>query len=191
MKHYPTTIREQDSYLTEEIKAKCEKYLTPSSINDLVLGLSNVTAAFYGLALKHISSELGKEAVSRISKKIFYDLGKMKANQCREKMENFPYDTTAFALTTITAIYTSNPEYVFTILEFSPEKTVIQLEGVDRYLKILTQLEIDEQVEFPVLISFMEGINDELNLNSSIKQETNANKEQNTTNTIYTFLQKH
>jgi hypothetical protein len=37
----------------------------------------------------------------------------------------------------------------------------------------------------------MEGINDELNLNSTIKQETNANKEQNTTNTIYTFLQKH
>lgn len=190
MKIYPTNIREQDHYLTEEIKEQCQKYFVPNTINDLTLGLSNVTAAFYGLSLKHISTEFGKEATNRISKKIFYDLGKMKAIQCRDKMPDFPYDTKAFALTTITAIYTSNPEYVFTISEFSPEKTVLKLEGVDRYLKILKELKIDDQIELPTLLGFMEGINDELALDAKITYEIEVNEKENTTNTTYTFTKK-
>ncbi|NRT12347.1 hypothetical protein [Flavobacterium sp. 14A] len=190
MKIYPTNIREQDHYLTEEIKEQCQKYLVPESVNELTLGLSSVTAAFYGLSLQHISNEFGPEACKRISKKIFYDLGKMKAIQCKGKMPNFPFDTTAFALTTITAIYTSNPEYVFTISEFTPNKTVLKLEGVDRYLKILKELNIEDQIELPTLLGFMEGINDELELGAEITFEIEVNEQENTTNTTYTFMKK-
>ncbi|MCG9792073.1 hypothetical protein [Flavobacterium algicola] len=190
MKIYPTNVREQDNYLTEEIKEKCQKFFVPASIDELTLGLSSVTASFYGLGLKHISEEFGKDATSRISKKIFYDLGKMKAKQCRDKMPQFPYDTTALAMTTITAIYTSNPEYVFTIMAFSPEKTVLKLEGVDRYLKILAELGIEDQIEMPTLLTFMEGINDELNLKADIEYEIDIDEENNTTNTTYTFTQE-
>ena len=105
-------------------------------------------------------------------------------------MPDFPYDTKAFALTTITAIYTSNPEYVFTISEFSPEKTVLKLEGVDRYLKILKELKIDDQIELPTLLGFMEGINDELALDAKITYEIEVNEKENTTNTTYTFTKK-
>lgn len=191
MKIYPTNIRKQDNYLTEEIKEMCHVFFVPKSVNELTLGLSSVTAAFYGLALQNISEEFGKEATNRISKKIFYELGKMKAKQCKANMPDFPYDARAFALTTITAIYTSNPEYVFTVMAFSPDKTILQLNGVDRYLKILAELGIEDEIELPTLITFMEGINDELNLNAVIKYQIDINKEQNTTNTTYIFTKEN
>ncbi|MDV7695788.1 hypothetical protein N6B72_02535 [Chryseobacterium soli] len=180
-------LRREDVYLTQEIETKCKDHFFPAGVNELTLDLSNVTSAFYGLALKNIGEEYGVQGIKKISEKVFYDLGRLKAIQCKSKLEDFPADTTALALVVISAIYNASPEYTFEILTFSPNETSIKLTGVDRYLRVLSQLELDSYIDFPVLIPFFEGIRDELNLTCTIDFESDMNKEENKTNTTYKF----
>lgn len=180
-------LRREDIYLTQEIETKCKDHFFPSGVNELTLDLSNVTSAFYGLALKNIGEEYGVNGIKKISEKVFYDLGRLKAIQCKSKLEDFPEDTTALALVVISAIYNASPEYTFEILKFSPNETSIKLGGTDRYLRVLSQLDIDSHIDFPVLVSFFEGIKDELNITCNIDYESDINKEENKTNTTYKF----
>ena len=91
------------------------------------------------------------------------------------------------AFVIVSAIYNASPEYVFEIIELSPNKTIFKLDGIDRYLRILSQLDIEHHITFPVLIPFMEGIKNALDLDCKIEFESVINKEENKTNTIYKF----
>lgn len=180
-------IRGNDVYLTQELKNLCIESFFPENTAELVLDLSNVTSAFYGLALKNINELYGGDSANSISEKIFYDLGRIKTQQCKLKLENFPNDTRAFAFVLVSAIYNASPEYVFEVLQFSPERTEVKLEGVDRYLRILSQLGIDQHIKFPTLIPFMNGIKDELQLSCKIDFQSEINKVENKTSVTYKF----
>lgn len=181
-------IREKDVYLTQEIEKACIDNFFPTTTTELTLDLSNVTSAFYGLALKSIYELYGKESVNSISEKIFYDLGRIKTQQCKSKLPNFPQNTKAFAFVIISAIYNASPEYTFEVIKFTTDETIIKLEGIDRYLRILSQLEIDEYVKFPTLLPFMNGIKDELQLDCNIDFQSDINKSENKTSTTYKFF---
>lgn len=180
-------VRINDVYLHHEIEATCKASLFPENTLQLALDQSNVTSAFYGLALKNIITLYGKDAANIISEKIFYDLGRIKTQQCREKLQDFPRDTTAFAYVIISAIYNASPEYNFQIIEFSPRETCVKMFGIDRYLRILSQLEIDSHIDFPTLIPFMKGINDELGLDCKIAVDCQIDRQENTTSATYRF----
>lgn len=51
-------LRKNDIYATKELKEELQKYLFPASTKDLVLDLSNVTSAFYGILLKNIGEKI-------------------------------------------------------------------------------------------------------------------------------------
>lgn len=180
-------VRVHDVYLHREIEETCKSFFFPENTLQLALDQSNVTSAFYGLALKNIIELYGKDSANIISEKIFYDLGRIKTQQCKVKLEKFPQDTTAFAFVIICAIYNGSPEYNFHILKFSAKETIIKMFGVDRYLRILAQLEIDDCINFPTLTPFMKGINDELQLDCRIEVDSKIDKQENTTSTTYKF----
>lgn len=181
-------IRKNDVYLTQEIKNICIENFFPENTYELTLDLSNVTSAFFGLSLKNTIAIHGENSANIISEKIFYDLGRIKTQQCQSKLAHFPNDTRAFAYVVISAIFNASPEYTFEVIEFSPKETIIKLDGIDRYLRILSQLNIDQYVKFPTLVPFMEGIKDELQLTDcKIDFQYAINKEENKTTTTYKF----
>ncbi len=180
-------LRANDIYLQENIKQVSMDNFLPKNTLELTLDLSNVTSVFYGLAIKNICENFGKESANEISKKIFYDLGRLKTQQCKSKYTNLENNTKAFAYIIISAIYNASPEYSFEIIQFSKEETVVKIEGLDRYLRILSELKLEKYVEFPTLIPFMEGVRDELNLKCEIDYEMEIDKKENKTSTIYKF----
>lgn len=180
-------VRGKDIYLTQEIENVCVKSFFPENTTELVLDLSNVTSAFYGLALKNIVEIYGESSANLISEKIFYDLGRIKTQQCKSKLQDFPNDTRGFAYVIVSAVYNASPEYTFEIIKFSPDETEIKVDGIDRYLRILSQLEIDQYIKFPTLIPFMKGIKDELQLDCKIDFQSDINKSENKTTTTYKF----
>jgi|GEM_PF-1132836 len=181
-------IRKNDVYLTKEIEEVCRDSFFPKTTLELALNLSNVTSSFYGLALKNVIEQYGESAANAISEKIFYDLGRIKTQQCKSKLQDFPNDTRAFAYVIVSAIYNSSPEFIFEIIQFSSSVTEIKLNGVDRYLRVLSQLEIDQYIKYPTLNPFMDGIRDELQLDCNIDfQSDMINKTKNRTSTTYKF----
>lgn len=115
-------------------------------------------------------------------------MGRIKTQQCKSKLLNFPNDTRAFAYVVISAIYNASPEYIFEVIKFSSVETVIKLDGVDRYLRILSQLDIDKYIKFPTLLPFMNGIKDELQLDCKIDFQSDITKCENKTLTTYKFF---
>ncbi|HKO76699.1 MAG TPA: hypothetical protein VJU52_05755 [Flavobacterium sp.] len=99
-----------------------------------------------------------------------------------------PIDSRTFLVVLVSAIYNASPEYSINVIEKSKEKTVFELYGVDRYLRVLNNLSISNHIEFPTLSSFMEGIKDYFNI--KCKMEINfevINIENNETKHTYKF----
>lgn len=180
-------IRKNDYYGTVELEVELQDSLFPSSTEELTLDLSNVTSAFYGLMLKNIGNEIGLDKIDGISKSTFYDLGKAKSSQCETKMEILPKDTRVFFIVLTSAIFNASPEYSFKIIKYSKEKTVFELNGVDRYLRILNELEISNYITFPTLIPFMNGIKDYFEINCKIEYDLEINNETNEVKCVYEF----
>lgn len=180
-------IRKNDYYGSPELKQELHKALFPSSMEELTLDLSSVTGAFYGLMLKNIGNKIGFDKIDEISKSVFYDLGKTKTKQCSEKMEILPIDTRAFFIVLTSAIFNASPEYTIKVINYTPEKTIFELNGVDRYLRILNQLEISEHITFPTLIPFMNGIKDELNISSELVYKCEIKEGTNEVKCTYEF----
>ncbi len=180
-------IRKNDNYCSEELKEELITMFLPKTTCALTLDLSNVTSAFYGLSLKCTADLFGVEVIDKISKDVFYNLGVAKANQCYEKFKLLPKDTRAFAYVIVSAIYNASPEYNFSIHKFSEKHTIVELEGVDRYLRILNQLNISEYVTFPTLLPFMEGVKDFLKIDCKIECDFNSDSDSNKTKCTYNF----
>lgn len=181
-------VRENDFYDNEDLKNLLIEKFFPSSTSVLTLDLSNITSAFYGLLLNNIGEKIGFESIDDISKKTFYDLGQAKSKQCLGKYENIPKDSRTFLIVLISAIYNASPEYSFKILEFNKNRTVFELNGIDRYLRILNNLSISQYITFPTLIPFMDGIKDYYKINSSMDVDFEIiNKDMNEVKCIYKF----
>lgn len=156
--------RSNDVFPTLEIKEEMVNAFFPEDTFALTQNLSSVTAAFYGIMLKNIGASFGTDKMDEHSKKLFYELGKLKAWQAFQIQPTLKRDTRAFAAVVIYALYNSSPEYNFRIIKYTPENTILELTGVDRYLKILTQLEIVEHITIPTFLPFVEGIKGYVNI---------------------------
>lgn len=156
--------RSNDFFPTEEIKKELVTAFFPEDTFTLTQNLSGVTAAFYGLLLKNIGTAYGEDKMDEQSKKLFYQLGKLKTMQAFEANPTLKKDTRTFAAVVIYAIYNSSPEYSFKILKYTPENSIVELNGVDRYLKILTELGIEKHITIPTFLPFVEGIKEIVNI---------------------------
>lgn len=179
--------RGNDVFPCNDLKEEIIDVFFPKSVFDLTQNLSNVTSAFYGLMLKTIGEEIGYEKIDLHSKKLFYQLGKLKTIQALEMNPKLEKNTKSFAIVLISAIYNASPEYNFNIEKYTDENTIITLTGVDRYLRVLTELGIDNYVTFPTLLAFVEGIKDALNLNCKIEYNFEKLEKKNETRCVYNF----
>ncbi|KIC01228.1 hypothetical protein OA88_15410 [Flavobacterium sp. JRM] len=161
--------RGNDIFPSLELKEEIVNAFFPESTSSLTQNLSNVTGAFYGLLLKDIGETYGYDKMDNHSKRLFYELGKLKTIQAFGVHPKLEKDTRAFAAVVIYALYNSSPEYNFKIIKYTPNNTIIELTGVDRYLRILTELGIEKHITIPTLLPFVEGIKEIVNINCEIE----------------------
>lgn len=164
-------IRAKDTYPDEEVKAYLVDKTFPESAEDMTLRLSNVTAAFYGLMLKHVGQQFGWEEVDILSKRVFRDLGRLKTREALENGIDVPRDCRALALVFITAVHSASPEYNFHVLEYLPEDTLIRVFGISRYDRIAKKLDIEQHLTWPELVPFFEGTAEEIGIKCKIETD--------------------
>ena len=164
--------RGKDKYPSKELEEHLINRIFPKTAEELALVLSNVTASFYGFTLKHIGKQCGWDKVDSISKSLFRELGQLKTNEAIQRGVEVPRDARALAIVFISAIYTSSPEFNFEILKYDPKETVMRIFGASRYLRIAKKLNIDGYLSWPVLISFFEGIAQQVGIECKVEMET-------------------
>ena len=164
-------LRGKDKYPNKELEEHLIEKIFPKTTEELTLRLSNVTAGFYGLALKHIGQQCGWDKVDSISQSLFRELGQLKTIEAQEMGVNIPRDTRALAVVIISAIYTSSPEYNFEILKYTPQETAMRIFGACRYFRIAKKLNIETRITWPNLVPFFEGIAQYVGLRCKVEME--------------------
>lgn len=159
--------RKNDRYLNDDIEKTILDHFFPSNTVELVDSMSNVTASFYGLLMKFSTENLGDDYTKRLSEKLFYELGRMKAGQALHKMPDMPHNSKSFINVFIFTVYTSSPGYSFSIDKYTDSHSILKISGTDRYHQISTLLKITSQLNWPPFMPFMSGIKDRLSLTAS------------------------
>ena len=181
-------IRARDTYPGEEVKAYLVDKTFPKSAEDMTLKLSNVTAAFYGLMLKHVGRRYGWNEVDPLSKIVFRELGRLKTREARENDLEVPTDCRALALVFITAVHSASPEYNFHVLEYLPKDTAVRVFGTSRYDRIAKMLDIEQHLTWPELTPFFEGIAEEMGIDCRIETDLKELGEGGRYDCTYRFL---
>lgn len=166
------TMREKDVYPSRELEQELVSKIFPRTPDELARRLSNVTGAFYGYTLKQAGLHYGWDKIDSLSKGLFRDLGSTKRMEALKAGVSLPNDTRALAIVIITAIFTSSPEYVFTVGTYTPRETVFRLTGACRYYRITRKLNIEKHLTWPVLIPFFESVADDLGFSCTIRVTT-------------------
>ena len=164
-------LRSKDTYPDEELKAYLVDKTFPKSAEEMILRLSNVTAAFYGLMLKNIGQRFGWSEVDTFSKRVFRELGRLKTREAVESGIDVPKDCRATALVFITAVHSASPEYNFQVLEYAPGDTLLRVYGISRYDRIAKKLNIEQHLTWPELTPFFEGIIEEMGCTCRIETD--------------------
>lgn len=181
-------LRGHDHYPSPEIKDYLIQLYLPTSVSDLASNLSNITSQFYALQLQSIGTTYGVDQIRVQSDKLFYQLGLAKAEQALAKDPMITRDCRALILVVISAIYTSSPEFKFSVEAFTPNHAVIVLRGVDRYHRAAKKYQIDSYLSFPTLLPFMEGVRDYFQFeNMSIQAFPSSYDENSTIECVYSF----
>lgn len=165
------SIRAEDKYPNKDLEKHIIDKIFPKDAEELALKLSNVTAGFYGFALKNIGQQCDWDKVDSISKSLFKELGQLKTIEAQEKGVDIPKDTRALAIIFISAVYTSSPEYNFEFFKYTPEETVMRIFGASRYFRIAKKLNIETHISWPVLIPFFEGIAQQVGIECKIEMD--------------------
>jgi hypothetical protein len=129
---------------------------------------------FYGLMLNVARDRFGAAVVDDLSREVFYRLGRMKSRATHtENRQQYPFygDARDLVTTLIFAIYNASPEYEFAVDRYEPGACAVTLTGTDRYYRAASSLGIAEQLSWPALHPFFEGINDELGLQCQVRSE--------------------
>lgn len=182
--------RGKDIYPDADLEQQLVSKVFPPDAEAMARKLSNVTAAFYGLGLKHLGLECGWEKVGTVSKNLFRELGHLKATEAREMGVFLPADSRAPAIVFVTAVYTSSPEYNFEFLTYKPEETVLRIFGSCRYYRMAKKLDIAEHLTWPVLATFFEGIAEELDVPCSVEMTVKNLEDDGTCEYLARFLMK-
>lgn len=164
-------IRAMDVYPGEEVKAALVDKTFPKSAEDMTLKLSNVTAAFYGLMLKHVGQRFGWNEIDGLSRNVFRELGRLKTREALESGIDLPRDARGLIVVFITAVHSASPEYNFHVLEYAPNISVVRIFGISRYDRIAKTLDIEEHLTWPELVPFFEGIAEELGIKCAISTD--------------------
>jgi len=164
-------IRAKDTYPDEEVKAYLVDKTFPKSAEDMTLRLSNVTAAFYGLMLKHVGLRYGWNEVDPLSKSVFRELGRLKTREALDNGIEVPRDCRALALVFITAVHSASPEYNFQVFEYLARDTAVRVFGTSRYDRIAKMLGIEQHLTWPELMPFFEGIAEEMGINCRVETD--------------------
>lgn len=185
-------LRGDDQYPSQQIKEKLIDLYLPSTVSDLAINLSNITSQFYALQLQSIGEQYGVDKIRLHSDKLFYNLGKAKAEQALIKDATMVRDCRSMVMVAISAIYTSSPEFKFDVQEYTSDYAVIHLKGVDRYHRAAKQYKIDQYLTFPTLIAFLDGIKDYLQLsNIEIQVSQSVYDENSNIDCTYTIKQNN
>ncbi len=183
-------MRGKYTYPDADLEQHLVNTVYPPNAEVLARKLSNVTAAFYGLGLKHLGLQCGWDKVDTVSKALFHELGQLKAAEAREMGVSLPPDSRAPATVFVTAVYTSSPEYNFAFLTYTPEETAIRIFGACRYYRIATRLNIAEYLTWPTLIPFFEGIVEQLHIPCSVQMKVSRLEDNGDCDYLARFLMK-
>jgi len=164
-------LRASDLYPDEEVKAYLVDKSFPKSAEDMTVRLSQVTAAFYGLMLKHAGQRFGWKEVDPLSRGVFRELGRLKTREALETGLDVPRDCRALALVFITAVHSASPEYNFHVFEYLPQDTSVRVFGTSRYDRIAKKLDIEQHLTWPELTPFFEGIAEEMGVDCRVETE--------------------
>ncbi|MFT3925531.1 MAG: hypothetical protein QM778_23530 [Myxococcales bacterium] len=146
----------------------------PADPGELATDLSKVTSLFYGLLLQVMSEQMGAHAVDRASRALFYRLGRAKTRATRAQHASTPIfhgDVRDLVALLISAIYNASPEYVFHVEHYDERLCSVRLSGVDRYYRAAESLGLVDQLTWPTLHPFFEGIRDELGIDCDVRSE--------------------
>lgn len=183
-------MRGKDVYPDADLQEELVSKVFPPDAEAVARKLSNVTAAFYGLGLKHLGLECGWDKVDTVSKNLFRELGHIKAAEAREMGVFLPPDSRAPAIVFVTAVFTSSPEYNFEFLRYTPEETALRIFGSCRYYRIAKKLDIAGHLTWPTLIPFFEGIAEELTVPCSVEMTVKSLEEDGTCEYLARFVMK-
>ncbi|MFZ4929659.1 hypothetical protein [Chryseobacterium sp. Mn2064] len=162
-------FRKHDVYLPEMNPTQIIADYFPGSFTELTQRLSDITSSFYGGILKQAGKLYGDEAIEQLSRSFMHDLGsKMVMRNFQAKPDLKP-GIPAFAHILIAAIFTSSPEYNFEFKELNDHKSKFLIKGADRYHRITQDLQIANQLEWPVIKPFIHGICNTMGLDVSME----------------------
>jgi hypothetical protein len=167
-------LRGKDTYPDADLEQYLVSTVYPPNGEVVARKLSNVTAAFYGLGLKHLGLHCGWEKIDPVSKDLFRELGRLKAAEAQEMGVSLPPDSRALAMVFVTAVYTSSPEYNFAFLNYAPEETLLRIFGSCRYYRIARKLNIAGYLTWPTLIPFFQGIAEHLGIPCSVDMKVKS-----------------
>jgi hypothetical protein len=183
-------VRAKDVYPDAELERHLVGKVFPPDAEAMARKLSNVTAAFYGMGLKHAGLECGWDKVDAISKGLFRELGHLKAAEARQMGVSLPPDSRAPAIVFVTAVFTSSPEYNFAFLDYTPEKTVMRIFGACRYYRMAKSLDIAGHLTWPTLIPFFEGIAGELRIPCTVEMKVERLEDDGACDYLATFVMR-
>lgn len=175
-----------DAHLEEHLVGK----VFPPNVEVMARKLSNVTAAFYGLSLKHLGLTCGWDKVDTVSKDLFRELGHFKATEARDMGVFLPPDSRAPAIVFMTAVFTSSPEYNVEFLTYTSDQTALRIFGSCRYYRIAANLNIAGYLTWPTLIPFFEGIAEELQIPCTVDMTVKSLENDGTCDYLARFFMK-
>jgi len=167
-------MRDADVFHPEQDPELLLRALYPATPTELALDLSRVTSLFYALLLQLAGEQLGVHAVDGMSRAMFYRLGRLKAQATRDRhAQQLPFhgDARDLVAVLISAIYNASPEYVFHVERYDSAACSVTLSGVDRYYRAAAQLGLVQQLRWPTLHAFFEGIRDELGIACEVESQ--------------------
>jgi hypothetical protein len=181
-------IRNRDIYPDETVKHYLIDTMFPHGVETMALKLSNVTAGFYGITLKQVGAQCGQDKVDPVSRALFRELGRLKTAEAREMGMALPKDSRALGMVFVTAVYTSSPEYNFEFVKYTPEETVMKISGADRYYRMAKKLNIDSLLTWPTLITFFEGIAEQMGIKCGVTMKINKLEKDGTCDFLARFV---
>lgn len=183
-------LRKNDTFCCNEFEDEIKKSI-PSELEVLVNGLSNVTAAFYGITMDLIGANFGKDKIDFISSALNYRIGKMKALDYQSNIGMENKGTINVIEIIIYSIFSASPDFAFSVKKLTKEESSIEITGIDRYYKVCKELNIEQYIEWPAQRGFLKGIIDQLGNNFEFFSDLVYMKETGETKCIYTITNKN
>ncbi|MGN7824614.1 hypothetical protein ACTJJB_31110 [Chitinophaga sp. 22536] len=153
-------LRNKDSYHPDMDAAAVFSRYSPGNLQQLMQGMSEITASFYGLLLQQAVALNGPDMAEALSSSLIHTLGRNKAARIMEAYPLLERGPRGVIEVVIAAIFTASPEFTFEVNSYAAAEVVFTVRGTDRYHRISQRLQITHLLKWPVILPFLEGIRD-------------------------------